>query len=212
MEKNCETVHRAKADVSFDVFMWGGSLQAGSWSSQQLEHQLQAHGCRGPFITWLWNPDKHWGAFWAAHSNIWLNQWTSPRMRFRKGAGVSPPCHSRTDKWWETTVTRACWVHYKNDWRNPSLRVHLPPPRPATGAQVPHSAAFSAAPGSPGHFPYARSTASGILCSPLLLLQRAGFELSWSILERGMLFIFVLCIFCLGLLIPFIPWERQLPQ
>lgn len=37
-------------------------------------------------------------------------------------------------------------------------------------------------------------------------------ELSWSILERGMLFIFILCIFCLGLLITFVPQERQLPQ
>lgn len=34
-----------------------------------------------------------------------------------------------------------------------------------------------------------------------LLLQKLC-ELSWPVLERGMLFIFILCIFCRGLLIP----------
>lgn len=42
--------------------------------------------------------------------------------------------------------------------------------------------------------------AHGIRDSSLLLQKLC--ELSWPVLEKGMLFIFILCMFCRGLLIP----------
>lgn len=144
----------------------------------------------------------------AVHGSFWLDKQT-----FKidlKGNRAEPSISQQTElicavAGYRVVVWRAN-TRYKSDLLTSfSCAPFFSPP----GAQVSHSAAFSTAPGSPGHFPWPRTTASGIVSIPLLLLQRAGFELSWSILERGMLFIFVLCIFCLRLLIP---WERLLPQ
>lgn len=82
------------------------------------------------------------------------------------------------------------------------------------GAEVLHLSIHCLLSGSPASRPClpARPVEHSVR-DPLLSPAAAKLcELSWSILERGMLFIFILCIFCLGLLITFVPQERQLPQ